>query len=106
MVSLSEVFEPKGAYTPFVIPTYSASEGGNMDLTYQLGMTVNATVQNPAKREMLVNYVKNTMGYDTCDIDSRNNTVRVYNLGGLNTSAILKFIKKTIDKNATVQRTE
>ena len=39
----TQVFEPKGAYTPFVIPTYSASEGGNMDLTYQVRVSAITT---------------------------------------------------------------
>lgn len=43
-------------------------------------------------------------GYETCDVDTENNTVRVFSLSGINTVAILKYVKKHMDKNASEQK--
>lgn len=78
-----------------LMSTYSPQEGG-VTCEYKVEFTVSAKVEKmtPKQQKDLITYMEGTLGYETCTLDSRKNTIYVYEITGVNSEKILKYVQK------------
>lgn len=97
MVSVSQMFESdtRRPFSSLLMSTYGPQEGG-VTFDYKLDFTVSAKVDKmtPKEQKKLVTYMIETLGYDTCTLDSRKNTIHVFWIDGVNPEKVLKYVQK------------